>query len=410
MNRWTPLEWDYGAPLPQGGADAKWVFIITAVAIGVAVIVFMSAMLSSLQANFIKRVLTSQPHIQLIPPDEVARPLRPSAPGRIVAAVVQRPAQRIRSIDQWQKIRSQLSEWPDIVTVSPTMTASALAVRGDASRSISLTGIDPEVYFKIVRIPDYIVAGQPRLLTDDILIGTELAKNLGASLGDKDQCLRCYLCVPHSTITGIFDLGNKGANQRTTFVALRTAQALSNLVGGVTTIDITVNDIYAAETIAQSVEAATSVEADSWIKTNAQFFTAVNAQQTSNTLIRVFVGLSVAFGIASVLIVSVIQRSKDIGILRAMGTSQGQILRVFLVQGGLLGFLGSLIGAAAGGSAVVFWHAFMRQADGSELFPLILEPSLFINAVLLAALTGVAAAAVPALRAAKLDPVVAIRG
>ena len=60
-------------------------------------------------------------------------------------------------------------------------------------------------------------------------------------------------------------------------------------------------------------------QADSWIKTNAQFFTAVQAQQTSNTLIRLFVGLSVAFGIASVLVVSVIQRSKDIGILRAMG-------------------------------------------------------------------------------------------
>ena len=103
-------------------------------------------------------------------------------------------------------------------------------------------------------------------------------------------------------MTGIFDLGNKGANQRTTFVALRTAQALLNLVGGVTTIDLTVTDIYAAETIAQSVQAATGVEADSWIKTNAQFFTAVNAQQTSNTLIRVFVGLSVAFGIASVLV------------------------------------------------------------------------------------------------------------
>ena len=94
-----------------------------------------------------------------------------------------------------------------------------------------------------------------------------------------------------------------------------------------------------------SGEAATGIEADSWIKTNAQFFTAVNAQQTSNTLIRVFVGLSVAFGIASVLVVSVIQRSKDIGILRAMGSSQGQILRVFLLQGGLLGASGSIVGA-----------------------------------------------------------------
>ena len=386
------------------------IFIVMAVAIGVAVIVFMSAMLVSLQANFIRRVLTSQPHIQLIPPDEVARPLREPLPGRILASIVQRPAQRIRSLDQWQKIRSQLSEWPDIVTVSPTMTASALAVRGDASRPISLTGIDPEVYFKIVRIPDYIVAGQPRVLTDDIIVGTELAKDLGVTLGDKINVTAATGSSRILTITGIFDLGSKGANTRTTFVALRTAQALSNLVGGVTTIDLTVTDVYAAESIAQSVQAATGVEADSWIKTNAQFFTAVSAQQTSNTLIRLFVGLSVAFGIASVLVVSVIQRSKDIGILRAMGTTQGQILRVFLLQGGLLGFLGSLIGAAAGGFAVVFWHAIMRQADGSEIFPLILEPSLFINAVLLAALTGVAAAAVPALRAAKLDPVVAIRG
>ena len=175
-------------------------------------------------------------------------------------------------------------------------------------------------------------------------------------------------------------------------------------------MDLTVNDVYAAETIAQSVQAATGVEADSWIKTNAQFFTAVKAQTTSNTLIRLFVALSVAFGIASVLVVSVIQRSKDIGILRAMGTSAGQVLRVFLLQGGLLGLMGSIIGAIAGGSAVVFWHGYLRQADGSELFPLIIQPALFLYAVTLAAVTGVAAAAVPALRAAKLDPVAAIRG
>ena len=130
----------------------------------------------------------------------------------------------------------------------------------------------------------------------------------------------------------------------------------------------------------------------------------------SNSVIRVFVGLSVAFGIASVLVVSVIQRSKDIGILRAMGTSQGQILRVFLLQGGLLGLVGSIIGTTMGISAVIFWHSYLRQADGSELFPLVIEPALFIQAILLAALTGVAAAAVPAIRAAKLDPVVAIRG
>ena len=80
------------------------------------------------------------------------------------------------------------------------------------------------------------------------------------------------------------------------------------------------------------------------------------------------------------------------------------------LQGGLLGFAGSLIGSAFGAGTLLFWHSYLRQADGSELFPLILETQLVVYAVVLAALTGVAAAAVPALRAAKLDPVVAIRG
>ncbi|HEX5999290.1 MAG TPA: FtsX-like permease family protein [Hyphomicrobiaceae bacterium] len=409
MNRWAPFEWITALRFLKEGR-MQTLFIITAVAIGVAVIVFMSALLASLQANFLRRVLTSQPHIQLIPPDEVARPLRRSSPTQVVADIVQRPVQRIRSIDQWQTIRDQLSTWPEITGVSPTMNGSALALRGDARRSITLNGIDPDTYFKIVRIPDYIVLGKPRVLSDDILVGTELAKDLGVTVGEKVNVSSGTGASRILTVRGIFDLGSKGANERSTFVALRTAQALLNLLGGVTTIDLTVNDIYAAETIAQSVQVATGVEADSWIKTNAQFFTAVNAQQNSNTLIRVFVGMSVAFGIASVLVVSVIQRAKDIGILRAMGTTRGQILRVFLLQGGLLGLAGSIIGAAAGGFALVFWHAWLRQPDGKELFPLILQPSLFVIAVLLAALTGVAAAAVPALRAARLDPVVAIRG
>lgn len=409
MRSWLPFEWIAALRFLREGR-MQTIFILTAVAIGVAVIVFMSAMLSSLQANFLKRVLTSQPHIQLVPPDEVARPLRLETSGLMVEATIQRPTQRTRSIDQWQTYVTMLKTWPEIVTVSPTTSASALAIRGAASRSVTLTGIDQDLYFRIVRIPDYIVSGTAQVLTDDILVGMDLARELGVTLRDKIIIRAASGATRTLTITGIFDLGNKGANLRSTFVALRTAQALSDLVGGVTTLDLTVTDIYAAETIAQAVQAATGVEADSWIKTNAQFFTAVKAQQSSNTLIRLFVGLSVAFGIASVLVVSVIQRSKDIGILRAMGSSRGQILRLFLLQGGLLGIVGAILGAGVGGAGLVFWHSYMRQADGSEIFSLIFEPSLFIGAVILAGLTGIAAAAMPALSAAKLDPVVAIRG
>ncbi|MHB1207661.1 MAG: ABC transporter permease [Rhodospirillaceae bacterium] len=409
MNRWSPFEWITAIRFLKEGR-MQTAFIVVAVAIGVAVIVFMSAMLSSMEANFMKRMLTAQPHIQLVPPEEVARPLLSTDFGVASGAVVQQPAQRIRSIDQWQTIVAELRGWPEIATVAPTITASALATKGEATRPVSVVGIDPAVYFNIVHVPEFIVSGQPRLQADDILIGIELAKDLGVALGDKINVTGGSGATQILTIAGLFDLGNRGANARTTYVSLRTGQALSNLVGGVTTIDVTVNDIYAAETIAQAIHAATGIEADSWIATNAQFFTAISAQQSSNTMIRVFVGLSIVFGIASVLVVSVIQRSRDIGILRAVGTTRGQILRVFLLQGGLLGFLGSLAGAAAGGLGVAVWHATMRQANGAELFPLVMENSLFVIAVLLASATGVIAATVPALRAAKLDPVVAIRG
>lgn len=408
MMRWLPFV-ATGALRFLGEGRLQTGFIVGGITIGVAVIVFMSAMLAGLEANFLRRVLTSQPQIQLLPPEQVARPLR-NAPGEFEEAIVQRPSQRVISIDQWQTIVRRMEALPDVTAVAASMTGSALAVRGAASRSVSVAGIEPESYLRIVRLTDYMVAGRLRLTSDDILIGIELARDLGATVGDKLLLNGMGGASRTLTVAGLFDLGNKGANLRNTYVALRTAQSLLGVIGGVTEIGLSVRDIYAAETIAREIAASNVVEADSWIKTNAQFFTAVRAQKNTNTLIRLFVGLSVAFGIAAVLVVSVIQRSKDIGILRAMGATRGQILQVFLLQGGLLGFAGSVTGSALGAGALAYWHSVARQADGSELFPLIIAPGLFVASAFLATATGVVAAMAPALRASRLDPVEAIRG
>jgi lipoprotein-releasing system permease protein len=412
VKRWQPFEWIVALRFLREGR-MQTLFIVSGIAIGVGVIVFMSALLAGLQSNFIRRVLTAQPHIQLLPPKEVARPLGPPpdmAATAIEGAIIQAPLQRLKSIDQWQAILAQIAALPEVLVVSPAATGSALVVRGDASRAISAVGIEPDRYFRIVAIPEKIVRGSARLTASDILIGIDLATDLGVTVGDKLRLSSARGGANTLTITGLFDLGNTGANQRTTFVALHTAQSLLGLEGGVSSIDVTVRDVYAAERIARAIHDATGVEADSWITTNAQFFTAVQAQTTANTTIRFFVGLSVAFGIASVLVVTVVQKSREIGILRAMGISRGQILRVFLLQRGLLGLAGSVIGSAIGILALMLWQRYARHAAGTPLFPLVIDPVLFTAALVLATVTGLVAALAPALRAARLDPAVAIRG
>jgi lipoprotein-releasing system permease protein len=423
---WLPLEWIVATRFLREGR-LQTLFIVTGVAIGVGVIVFMSALLAGLQANFIRRVLSAQAHIQVLPPQEVTRPLQQ---GVVEAATVQPPTQRLKSIDQWQALVAQTRALPEVKVVSPVAAGSALVVRGSASRAISVLGIEPELHYRIIDMNDKVLRGTARLGAGDILIGVDLASDLGVDVGDKLRLTTASNSTSTSatssatsstnsagpaaattlSITGVFDLGSRGANQRSTFVALHTAQSLLGLPGGVTSVELTLHDVYAAENVAQRIAAASGVQADSWIKTSAQFFSAVSAQRTANTAIRFFVGLSVAFGIASVLVVSVVQRSREIGILRAMGVSQGQILRVFLLQGGLLGGAGSLLGCAIGALSLLLWQRWARNPDGTVMFALTMDATMFSLALLLATLTGLAAAFAPALRAARMDPVVAIRG
>jgi lipoprotein-releasing system permease protein len=406
MRDWLPFEWVAASRFLLEGR-LQSLAIVAGVSIGVGVIIFMSAALTGMQVNFIRRVLSAQAHIVLLPSQEVARPLRQDVAE---AAIVQRPYQRVRSIDQWQKIMKEVGAMPAVTAVSPMASGPVLAQRGEATRAVSVLGVDPEQYFRIIPLPDKIVAGSARLTASDIVIGKELATDLGVAVGDKLNISASTGAAATLTISGIVDLGSKGVNQRNTYVALHTAQALLGLIGGVSSVDVTVADVYEAENIAQAIAAAEGVEADSWIVTNAQFFAAISAQIIANTTIRFFVALAIAFGIAAVLIVSVVQKSKEIGILRAMGAARGQILRVFLLQGAVLGLAGSITGSLLGALAILLWRIYARFPDGTPYLPIEFDWRLFAGAAVIATLTGLAAAVAPAIRGARLDPVVAIRG
>jgi lipoprotein-releasing system permease protein len=182
------------------------------------------------------------------------------------------------------------------------------------------------------------------------------------------------------------------------------------MVGGVSSIDMTVRDPYAAEDIALAIANTTGLTAMSWIANNSQFFLGMRAQTYSSLLIRIFVALSVAAGIASVLVVSVVQRQKEVGILRAMGGTRRQIMRIFLIQGAVVGLLGSILGSSLATGLLAAWRMIAKNPDGTPMFPISMDMSLFAWSALIATLTGLLAAVTPAIRAARLDPVVAIRG
>ena len=408
MKSGLPFEWIAAVRFLREGR-MQTAFIVVGASIGVAVIVFLSAVLTGMQQNIIRRSLMAQPHIVIQPAEEVARPLRRGDPGG-ETAIVQKRAQRLLPIDQWQKVLDEVRSVSGVKVATPVVSGPAFVIRGDANKSVAITGIEPGEFGRIVPLPEKVTAGTWRLASTDVLIGIELAKDLGVGVGDKLRFATPRGASTTLAITGLFDLGSRGANERNAYVLLRTAQDLLDLPGGASSIDVTVDDIWQAEVVARAIQARVGLEAESWIRTNEQFFLALNAQTVSNVVLRIFVGISVALGIASVLAVSVVQRSREIGILRAMGASRWQVMNVFLIQGGMVGLAGSIAGSALAATFLYLWTATMKNPDGTPLFVLRFDPVLVLWAAAIATLTGLAAAVTPARRAAMLDPVVAIRG
>lgn len=377
--------------------------ITVGIGVGAAVIVFITALIGGLQANVIERTLGTQAHIRILPPDEVNR--MPASEGDSVALVLESPrAQRLRSIVNWQDVRDLLDQRGELRGVSPLIGGPAIARRGVARASVNLLGIDPERYQRIIPIAPDLIAGRFRIEAGHAVIGKELAEDLGLGVGDKLRLDAGEGREALVDVAGIFEKEVRELDARYVYLDLKQAQTLLDLPGGVTTIETAVDEIFQAEAIATRLSRLTGLKAESWMATNGQLLNALRSQTMTTQMIRLFVGLSVAFGIASVLAVSVVQRTREIGILRAMGSPRGQILRVFLLQGGLLGLAGSGIGALIGWSLVQVFNTF-----GPGLFYIPVDPALIPGAMAVATLTGVLAAAAPARRAARYDPAVAIR-
>lgn len=387
--------------LRQGRAQT--LLILFGIAVGVSVIVFVTALISGLQDNIIERTLGTQSHVRVEAPDEVNR-IAPPPPGTLQLVLEDRRAQALRPIDNWPQVRDVLDRLPGIDAVSPVVSGPAFGRRGDAVQSVALVGVDLPRYLRVIPLDDSMIEGRLDVGSGNAVVGSQLAKDLGLRTGGKLRLDAGDGGQAIVNVAGIFELGVRELDARYVYVDLKQAQALLALPGGVTVIDVTVRDLFRADRIAARIHGLTGLKAESWMETNAQLMNALTSQSMSTRMISFFVAISVALGIASVLAVSVAQRTREIGILRAMGTRRAQMLRVFLIQGAVLGLAGSLIGALAGLGLVGAFNTF-----GPKLFFIPMPPALVPAAMALATIAGVVAASVPASRASKLDPVEAIR-
>lgn len=383
--------------------------IMAAVSVGVSVVVFLSALITGLQASLIDKTLGSQPHITLRVPRERPRVLIAEGGDRVVARTVEPAPARMRSIDEWPKTMMHVEAFSGVEAVSAGVSGSGYLGRAGVRLPATLRGVDAERFVRIIDIPAHLVAGSFDVSGANVVIGASLAEDLSVSVGDTVRITSSEGVEDTSTVAGIMRLGSEAVDHAWVLTSIRHAQALFGLPGGATEIEIKVRDVFSAESIAQEIDRGTELDAESWMVQNAELLAGLSAQSSSKTMIQFFVIVAVALGIASVLIVSVVQKSREIGILRAVGTPRRRVLGVFLIQGLVLGLAGSVVGCGLGAFFAKAFERFAVDAAGEPRFPVALTPELFASATLLAVGVGLLSALLPARRASRLDPVVAIR-
>jgi len=379
------------------------ILILFGIVIGVAVQVFLGSLISGLQQDLINQTVGGSPHITVLPEDERPRPLVVNEDkfSRIVTF-----AGTQSGINRWREIEEYLNSVEEITEVSPTIDGSGFAIRGQKNLPIVLRGVEIDKANGIYNIEESIASGQTDIGGNNILIGTELAKELELETGDTLKINTSGGVTDRFIISGIFDLGSKELNTSWIFLSMRRAATLLSFDDKISNIEVQIKDVFAANQISdQIMNRFETINAESWQRNNQSLLTALQSQSSSSLLIQVFVIIAVTLGIASVLAVSVVQKSRQIGILKAMGTKRKRVGLIFLIQGAILGLTGSILGALTGVGISQAFVTFTRNATGDPLFPITVDTTFIAISIIIATSAGMIAATIPARNSAKLNPI-----
>ena len=377
------------------------------VMIGVTAYTFITATVTGVQKSVIDQTLGSSSHVTVEPYDRLPLVLDSS---KEVLPVIIRGQQRDKKISDWKSVMKRIEGLAGITSLSPTVTGSGFAIKGTQSRPISLKGGYTDQLDGIVDVKTSIIQGEFKLDSGRCVIGITLAKKLSLSLGEKVRLQSEKGIIATYQIAGLISKGNPNFDESTVWLDLHDAQRMMELPGAITAIETKLSDIWVADAVARRLSDRTGLDCKPWTRENGQIMTLITSQNLATGVIRAFALLSVAVGIASVLNVTVSQKSKEIGIVKSMGAKANQITATFVILGGLIGFVGGILGAVLtyiSTSAIV--GATKDLPKGGPTVSMDFRPEYIWQAILVAITVAVVGAIIPARKASRLDPVEAIR-
>src|ERR1017187_2688573 len=337
-------------------------------------------------------------------------------------------------IDHSDKLLQTVLETPHVKAATPFAMGLVLLESSGRTATPYLKGIDPKRGVTVSQLGTYIKEGSLDLQGDKVVIGRELATQYGIFLGDKITVMSPRILEKKGaevdlgmdlTVTGIFESGMYEYDVGLIFTSLETAQELYGLGHAVQGVEIATDDpINGARDVADALnrKLPASLRAQTWAQMNQRVLGAIQVEKSVMFFILTFIIIVAAFGIMSTLITVTVQKTREIGVMKALGAASGKILRIFVLQGFIVGVFGVAIGLGLGLLTVHNINPinhFLSRVVGIDLFPrdiynfpsipafLTLRDLLTIggSALVICTLAGL----LPALRAARLEPVEALR-
>ncbi|EOR24498.1 hypothetical protein A500_12894 [Clostridium sartagoforme AAU1] len=298
-----------------------------------------------------------------------------------------------------------------IINISVASDVPALVNEDEKNYSVLVRGMNIEDSDKIYNIKKRIYEGREPKSELETIIGKELQQELGAKIGDKLQIITNSGEINELTITGFYNLNVASINKSWMITTLETSQRIFSLDNRITGIEMQVNEVFKADEIASKLIPTldNNFKVDNWKAQNAELLSGLNGQSISSIMIQVFVLISVSLAIASILAITVIQKSKQIGILKAMGIKDRSASLIFLFQGLLLGVMGAILGVLLGLLLGVVFTKFALNPDGTPVVDLYIDYGFIALSAIIALISATVASLIPAKRSSKLNPIEVIR-